>query len=120
MRESSTNEAHVPVPFLVSSLGYGVFVETREAGAFDVAATATDEVRASFEGPVLDLHFYFAPHSAEVIAAYTRHTGLPILPPRWSFAPQHWRNEWTDRAQLEGDMATIRSLHIPCTAFLDR
>ena len=33
------------------------------------------------------------------------------------FAPQHWRNEWTDRAELEGDMATIRSLDIPCTAF---
>jgi alpha-D-xyloside xylohydrolase len=117
VRESSTNEAHVPVPFLVSSHGYGVFVETREAGAFDVAATDPGEVRASFEGRVLDLHFYVAPRPADVIAAYVRHTGLPILPPRWAFAPQHWRNEWTDRAELEGDMATIRSLDIPCTAF---
>lgn len=117
VRDSSTNEAHVPVPFLVSSRGYGVFAETREAGAFDVAATASDEVRASFEGGVLDLHFYLAPRAADVIAGYTRHTGLPILPPRWAFAPMHWRNEWTNRAELEGDMATIRSLHIPCTAF---
>jgi alpha-D-xyloside xylohydrolase len=117
VRESSTNEAHVPIPFLVSSHGYGVFAETREAGAFDVAATVTDEVRASFEGHVLDLHFYFAPRPLDVIAAYTRHTGLPILPPRWAFAPQHWRNEWTNRAELEGDMDMIRSLHIPCTAF---
>lgn len=117
VRESSTNEAHVPVPFLVDSHGYGVFVETREAGAFDVAATSPDEVRASFEGQVLDLHFYFAPRPADVIAAYTRHTGLPILPPRWASAPMHWRNEWTDRVELEGDMATIRALDIPCTAF---
>ncbi len=116
-RESSTNEAHVPVPFLVSSNGYGVFVETREAGAFDVGATSPGEVRVSFDGTSLDLHFYFAPRPADVIAAYTRHTGLPILPPRWSFAPQHWRNEWTDRAELEGDVATIRSLDIPVTAF---
>lgn len=117
VRESSTNEAHVPVPFLVDSHGWGVFVETREAGAFDVAATASDQVRASFEGRVLDLHFYFASRAADVIAGYTRHSGLPILPPRWAFAPQHWRNEWTDRAELEGDMATIRALDIPCTAF---
>ncbi|MFO0685246.1 MAG: glycoside hydrolase family 31 protein [Sandaracinus sp.] len=116
-RESSTNEAHVPVPFLVSSNGYGVFVETREAGAFDVGATSADEMRASFDGTELDLHFYLAPRPADVVAAYTRHTGLPILPPRWSFAPQHWRNEWTDRAELEGDVATIRSLDIPVTAF---
>lgn len=117
VRESGTNEAHVPVPFLVSSHGYGVFVETREAGAFDVGATDAGEVRASFEGDVLDLHFYFAPRPADAVAAYVRHAGLPILPPRWAFAPQHWRNEWTDRAELEGDMATIRSLDIPCTAF---
>lgn len=116
-RESSTNEAHVPVPFLVSSNGYGVFVETREAGAFDVGATSAGEMRASFDGTELDLHFYFSPRPADVIAAYTRHTGLPILPPRWSFAPQHWRNEWTDRAELEGDVTTIRSLDIPVTAF---
>ncbi|MEI2779683.1 MAG: hypothetical protein V9G19_27750 [Tetrasphaera sp.] len=36
---SGTNEAHVPVPFVVSTRAYGMFVETREAGAFDVGAT---------------------------------------------------------------------------------
>lgn len=115
-RESGTNEAHVPIPFLVSSRGYGVFVESREAGAFDVAATAGDQVRTSFEGGVLDLHFFVAPRPSDVIAAYTRHTGLPILPPRWAFAPQHWRNEWPSRTELEDDANTIRALHIPCTA----
>jgi alpha-D-xyloside xylohydrolase len=116
-RPSGTNEAHVPIPFLVSSHAYGVFAETREAGAFDVGATVAGEMRASFEGHVLDLHFYFGAQPADVIAAYTRHAGLPILAPRWASAPMHWRNEWTDTAQLEGDMAMIRSLDIPCTAF---
>jgi len=116
-RPSGTNEAHVPVPFLVSSHGYGIFAETREAGAFDVGATTASEMRASFEGHVLDLHFYFAPAPADVIAAYVRHAGLPILAPRWASAPMHWRNEWTNTAELEGDMAMIRSLSIPCTAF---
>jgi len=37
--ESDDNEAHVPVPFLVSSRGWGLFVRTREAGAFDVASS---------------------------------------------------------------------------------
>jgi alpha-D-xyloside xylohydrolase len=117
VRDSSTNEAHVPIPFLVSSHGYGLFVESREVGAFDVAASATDEVRAAFEGSLLDLRFFVDDRPEEVIALYTRHTGLPILPPRWAFAPMHWRNEWADRAELEGDIAAIRSLHIPCTAF---
>lgn len=48
--ESGTNEAHVPVPLLVSSRGWGLFVASREAGAFDVAATDAHTVRVTFEG----------------------------------------------------------------------
>ncbi len=116
-RASGTNEAHVPIPFLVSSRAYGLFVETREVGAFDVAASASDEVRAAFEGAELDLRFFVGDRPADAIALYAQHTGLPILPPRWAFAPMHWRNEWPDRSVLEGDIAAIRALHIPCTAF---
>lgn len=116
-RDSGTNEAHVPVPFVVSSKRYGVFVETREAGAFDVAATDASEVRATFEGSRLDYVFFAGSTPAEVIARYTRHTALPLLPPRWAFAPQHWRNEWTNREALETDVRALADLHLPATAF---
>ncbi|MCB9597001.1 MAG: glycoside hydrolase family 31 protein [Sandaracinaceae bacterium] len=114
-RPSGFNEHHVPVPFFASSNGYGVFVASREAGAFDVAATDPTQVRATFEGHELDVYFYVDPDPREVVAAYTRQTGLPILPPRWAFAPMHWRNEWTDRAALEEDAARIRAEGVPCT-----
>lgn len=116
-RTSGTNEHHVPIPFVVSSSAWGLFVETREAGAFDVASSAEDEVRATFEGRVLDLVFFVGDRPSGVIAAYTRHTGLPILPPRWVYAPMHWRNEWSSRAQLEEDAQRIRDEDIPCTTF---
>lgn len=116
-RESGTNEHHVPIPFVVSSESYGLFVESREAGAFDVGLANEDEVRATFEGSAIEYVFFVAPTPREVIAAYTRHTGLPILPPRWSFAPMHWRNVWDDRAQLETDAEALVDLHIPTTAF---
>lgn len=114
---SGLNEHHVPVPFVVSTGGYGVFVESREAGAFDVAATAPEEVRATFEGDALDVVFFVDAAPNEVVARYARHTGLPRLPPRWAFAPMHWRDEWDDRAEAEGDAARIRAEDIPCTSF---
>jgi alpha-D-xyloside xylohydrolase len=117
VRESGLNEHHVPVPFLVSSRSYGFFVESREAGAFDVALADADEVRATFEGSAIDYVFFSAATPRDVIAAYTRHTGLPILPPRWSFAPMHWRNVWDDRALLETDARALVELHIPATSF---
>ncbi len=116
-RTSGTNEHHVPVPFLVSSRAWGLFAQTRESGAFDVGATDPDEVRATFEGHAIDLVFFRAPTPAAVIAAYTRHTGLPRLPPRWAFAPMHWRNEWRSRDVLEEDMARIRAEGVPTTSF---
>ena len=116
-RESGLNEHHVPVPFVVSSKSYGLFVETREAGAFDVGASDAGELRATFEGSALDFVFFSASTPREVIARYTEHTGLPILPPRWSFAPMHWRNVWEDRAMLETDARALVDLHMPATAF---
>lgn len=116
-RTSGTNEHHVPIPFFASSNGYGVFVASREAGAFDVGASDPAAVMASFEGRELDVYFYVDEDPREVVAMYTRQTGLPILPPRWAFAPMHWRNEWADRAALEEDARRIRAEGIPCTSF---
>jgi len=113
---SGFNEHHVPVPFFVSTEGYGVFVASREGGAFDVAATAPTETWATFEGGELDVYFFVDPDPRRVVAMYTRHTGLPILPPRWAYAPMHWRNAWSDGDALREDAARIRAEDIPCTS----
>lgn len=112
---SGTNEQHVPVPFLVSSKGYGLFVETREAGAFDVGATEPGRVSATFEGARATLHLFEDRDPLRVIAAYTATTGLPRLPPRWSFAPQQWRNEWRSGDEMLEDARRLRSEGIPTT-----
>ena len=39
--EGSNNEAHVPVPFVIGTRGWGLFVESPYPAAFDVAATET-------------------------------------------------------------------------------
>ncbi|MGE0785497.1 MAG: TIM-barrel domain-containing protein [Sandaracinaceae bacterium] len=116
-RASGSNETHVPIPFFASSNGYGVFVESRESGAFDIGATDASELWTTFEGRELDVYLYLDDDPREVVAAYTRQTGLPILPPRWAYAPMHWRNAWNDRAELEEDARRIRELHVPCTTF---
>jgi alpha-D-xyloside xylohydrolase len=114
---SGLNEHHVPVPFVVSTEGYGIFARTREAGAFDVGATSPDELRATFEGADLELNFYVDPDPGEVVAKYTRDTGLPLLPPYWASAPMHWRNEWATEDVAREDSLRIRTEDVPCTTF---
>jgi alpha-glucosidase (family GH31 glycosyl hydrolase) len=114
---SGTNETHVPVPFVVSSRGYGLFVRTREAGAFDVGATAPAELRASFEGHRATAFVLMDARRdpTAVVARYTRLTGLPRLPPRWAFGPQQWRNVWRNADELLEDARRLRAERIPTT-----
>ncbi len=113
--ESATNDAHVPVPLLVSSKGYGVFVESRESGAFDVASTDAGKVTATFEGKAESVWFFFARDPLDVVAEYTQHVGLPRVLPRWALGPFYWRNTWDSQAQMIDDAVMMRNLHIPTT-----
>ncbi|MBI2896527.1 MAG: glycoside hydrolase family 31 protein [Deltaproteobacteria bacterium] len=110
--ESGLNEVHVPVPFVVSPRGWGMFVESRRAGAFDVGATDPEVLSGTFDEPGLTLHLWAGP-PLEVVAAYTRTTGLPKLPPDWAFGAQFWRNENGSGDEVLEDAARFRELDIP-------
>ncbi len=115
MSASGTNEHHVPVPFFVSTRSYGMFVESRAPGAFDVASSDPARVSAAFETARARVLLFAGERPSAVVAAYTRVSGLPRLPPRWAFGPMHWRNEWASRDELFEDARRIRAEAIPVT-----
>jgi len=47
--ESANNEAHVPVPLVIGTAGWGLFAETSYTGVFDVAATDVRGARPPHE-----------------------------------------------------------------------
>jgi alpha-glucosidase (family GH31 glycosyl hydrolase) len=101
--ESGTNEAHAPVPFLATSAGLALLVETERVGAFD-AATVPGILMARFHGASLPLRLRAGDVRGELpglrgeritdnVAAHARLMGLPQAPPRWALAPMQWRND---------------------------
>jgi alpha-glucosidase (family GH31 glycosyl hydrolase) len=115
--ESGTNERHVPIPLLVSSRGWALFVESRESGAFDVGKSSGDVLDATFEGGTLDAWIFVARDPLAVVAEYNKHVGLPRKVPREALAPMYWRNEWTNDGEALGDAQELRKRHIPTTSF---
>lgn len=113
--ESGTNEVHVPVPLLVSSRGWGLFVASREAGAFDVAATDSHTVRVTFEGRTLDAWFFVDADPLAVVARFNRLAGLPRPLPRWALSPIHWRH-WASADDVLSIAQAYRTMHIPSSA----
>lgn len=124
--ESSYNEAHVPVPFVVGTRGWGLFVANPYAATVDVAAAADDRVTATFgTGPGspegLAFHLYAADHPLDVIKHYYATTGAPLLPAPWALGPWIWRDENMDQAEVEADIAEIRALDLATSAiWIDR
>ncbi|MBI3785355.1 MAG: glycoside hydrolase family 31 protein [Deltaproteobacteria bacterium] len=124
--ESSYNEAHVPIPFLIGTKGWGLFVETYYPGTFDVARQANDLVEATFgtgsaSSQGLTFHLFAAEHPLDVTKHYYEVTGFPRLPARWALGPWIWRDENRDQTQFENDLNTLRDLDLATTAvWIDR
>jgi alpha-D-xyloside xylohydrolase len=124
--ESGYNEAHVPVPFVTGTRGWGLFVESPYPAAFDVAAADPEQLEITFgtgsgSGQGLGFHLFAADHPLDVTARYYDVTGKPRVPARWALGPLVWRDENADQAQFEADLNQMRDLDLATTGvWIDR
>jgi alpha-D-xyloside xylohydrolase len=73
-----------PVPFFISSRGYGVFMHTSAPVTCDFGASYIGATKLFMADETMDL-FLFLGKPAGVIDAYTDITGKAAMPPVWSF-----------------------------------
>ncbi|MEQ1564835.1 MAG: TIM-barrel domain-containing protein [Myxococcota bacterium] len=124
--EAFDNEAHVRVPLVIGTRGWGVLVRDDHPMTFDLGATEPDRleitVGAGPDAPLgLALDWYAAAHPLDVTAQYWKATGAHRLPARWALGPLHWRDENEDQAEVEADLRTLRDLDLATTAvWIDR
>ncbi len=127
--ESGYNEAHVPVPFLVGTHGWGIFAESKRTGAFDVLRKDPSVVEITFaiasDRPdavrTLSGDLFASDAPIDLVKSYYAATGAPKLPAPWALGPWIWRNENKDQAEVEDDIATIRKLDLATSAiWIDR
>jgi alpha-D-xyloside xylohydrolase len=101
-----------PIPFFMSSQGYGMFVHTSAPVTFDFGKTY-DQHNVIYTGDDnLDL-FIFLGSPKEILSEYTALTGRSPVPPLWSFGL--WMSRITYKSEDEvRDVATkLRQYRIP-------
>jgi alpha-D-xyloside xylohydrolase len=124
--ESANNEAHVPIPLLVGTSGWGLYVDSRRPGVFATAVAEDDLVRVTYglgaaAGDGLALYLFAEPHPLDVTRHYYELTGFPGPVAPWALGPWLWRDEVDDQAAVEADLATIRDLDLATTGYwIDR
>ncbi|NVB78077.1 MAG: glycoside hydrolase family 31 protein, partial [Kofleriaceae bacterium] len=115
--ESSNNENHVPVPLVIGTRGWGLFVASDRPGVFDLAKTdpalldvTFGTAEASAKG--LRVHLFSADKPLDVLKPYYDVAGYPGLPAVWAYGPLLWRDDHRDQAQVLDDITQIRTLDL--------
>jgi len=102
------------VPFLWSTRGYGLFVNTTFRVTFDLATISLMAYGFTHEGPELDVFLIYGPEPAMILRRYCDLTGYAPVPPRWSFGLWMSRCGYRDRQEVEQVAERLRSRDVPC------
>jgi alpha-D-xyloside xylohydrolase len=111
---TATQRAYKPVPFGLSSRGYGLFVNSTARVEFDLGATSSLSAAFTLDATELDYFIIYGPALSDVLRRYWRLTGAPPLPPRWSFGFWSSRNSYRSRVEVEEIARGYRERAIPC------
>ena len=109
---AQTPYMYKPVPYFLSSRGYGVFVHTSAPTTFDLGYSY-DGVATVFLGDdLLDLFFFFG-SPKEVLSEYTALTGRAPTPPLWTFGLWMGRESYRSEEETRAVARKLREERIP-------
>jgi len=107
-----TSRMYKPIPFFLSSRGYGMFVHTAAPATFDLGAGFGGLSSLMLGDDQLDLFFFFGPPK-EILGEYTALTGRPPMPPLWSFGFWMSRMAYQSDLEVREVAAKLRQNRIP-------
>jgi alpha-D-xyloside xylohydrolase len=102
-----------PIPFFMSSRGYGMFMHTSTPITCDFGNSFSGVNSLMIGDDELDL-FVFLGSPKEILDEYTQVTGKSPLPPLWSFGLWMSRCTYNAEQQVRDIAAKLRANKIPC------
>jgi alpha-D-xyloside xylohydrolase len=141
--ENDLNDSHAPVPFYVSTRGYGVYVDTARYVSFytgnmesankapakqaaKTAATDTEELYFPDEpvrkamlidvpgAPGVDVYIFAGPSMAQAVQRYILFSGGGALPPLWGLGVAYRGYSGFNARETLAQAKSLRDEKIPC------
>jgi alpha-D-xyloside xylohydrolase len=110
---AGTELMYKPVPFFLSSRGWGVFSHSAAPATFDLGHSHDGAALLYLAADVADL-FFFLGQPKEIVTEYTALTGRARMPPRWSFGLWMGRDSYESADEVRRVGRRLRSERIPC------
>jgi alpha-glucosidase len=115
---------YFPVPWVLSTRGYGLLLDSDATSAFDFASARSDAWTAQVPGDSLSFRVFGGPTPAAALARFTARTGRqpPVAAP-WFFGPW-WQPKGTDQDNLRtlkaagalGSVLQTYTHYLPCAS----
>ena len=110
---AQTQDMYKPIPFFMSSKGYGMFVHTSAPLTLDFGCSYDGASTLYLGDDTLDL-FIFLGEPKEILSEYTALTGRSPMPPLWSFGLWMGRISYNSEAEVREVAEKLRKHRIPC------
>ena len=110
--------SYKPIPFFMSTTGYGFWLDTTGEASFDLNATDKNEIVVDVATAKLRIVLFTGPEFPTILARFTAQAGRSMLPPYWAFAPWKARDYHQNQAQVKEDVDRNRELGLPVSVVL--
>jgi alpha-glucosidase (family GH31 glycosyl hydrolase) len=106
--------SYSPAPFLLSSQGYGLYLDTVADATFDLRTRDDGCYLIRVATRQLQAQLILGPHPQAVLMRHARLVGLPPLPPAWAFGV--WKNLSGGQQRVAADMQRLLRDGVPVDA----
>lgn len=110
-------QTEIPMPFVMSSEGWGIFNNTTSLNYFDIGRFQKDNLYLYNSSGDIDFYLLLGNSMEEAIHLYTTLTGKPYLLPKWAYGLAFGGNTMEDQLDVMNDAVRFRDEKIPCDIF---
>lgn len=108
--------ARLPIPWLISAGGWGLFIG-QPSGYFDLTG-ATGVFQPVEATSSRNVYLILGDTPAEILHGYARLTGFPHLPPLWSLGYQQSHRTLASKDEVMNEARTFREKNLPCDTLI--
>lgn len=112
------DRSYKPVPWFVSTRGYGLHLDSTAESSFDMRAAAQDRFIVRHHDATLRCQLIHGPRLPDVLSRFTGLVGRPPLPPSWVFGPWISSDIWRNGGEVRYAVSKFRERKLPAAVFV--
>lgn len=106
-------QTEIPMPFMMSSRGWGIYSNSTRKSYFDIGSTEKDFLNIYTTAPDADFFLFAGEDMPSVLNAYTLLTGRNYLLPKWAYGFCFGPNMKEDQWDILRDAVSMREMGMP-------